>query len=341
MHNIPDNQLLARYLSGECTEKEINIIGKWVILNPENKKLVETMREVWDSPKIRSHQWNRDKLWVKIVKETGIALPSASKSRKQAYINRLFGSRLFKAAAVLLLAFSLPYFYSYVLKPATYKLKLMSMEEIVVEKGKHEKLTLSDGSRVILDAGSKFYYSKKFSGEEREVYLNGEGYFEVAGNPQKPFIVHANEGVIKVLGTKFNVRAWKPTQRVEVVVAEGKVLLTPQESDDERAVIIAEEQMSILKKDNEPLKPFRVDVGNYLGWIKNEVAFNNAPLSEILHQIERWYNLEIRLKDKSLASERLTVHIQNKPAEEILHLIAVLMELNYERTGSKIVFVSP
>ena len=70
MPNIPNNQLLARYLSGECTEKEINIIKEWIKLNPENKKLTETMQQVWDSPGIRAHQRDRDKLWAKIVKET-------------------------------------------------------------------------------------------------------------------------------------------------------------------------------------------------------------------------------------------------------------------------------
>jgi ferric-dicitrate binding protein FerR (iron transport regulator) len=157
---------------------------------------------------------------------------------------------------------------------------------------------------------------------------------------QKPFVVHANEGIITVLGTKFNVRAWKQTQKVKVVVAEGKVAFASKKSGDDNAVTITEDQISILERDNNPTKPRQADIKKYISWINNEMEFNNAPLSEIIHQLERWYNLKITFKDDSLTAEHLTVYIKNKPVEEILNLIAILTGTNYKRTGNSITFVT-
>jgi len=104
------------------------------------------------------------------------------------------------------------------------------LQKIIVEHGKQAKITQADGTKITLDAGSVFQYPETFDGELREVYLQGEGFFEVAADVQKPFIAHAGNAEIEVLGTQFNIRAWEHNEEIRVVVAEGLVAFRHEDS---------------------------------------------------------------------------------------------------------------
>jgi ferric-dicitrate binding protein FerR (iron transport regulator) len=179
-------------------------------------------------------------------------------------------------------------------------------------------------------------YPEKFKGNTRVVFLDGEGYFEVASNADKQFIVHANQAVVQVLGTKFNVRAWQSDQRVTVTVAEGKVSLRSKEGAARETVVISMDQSSTMPENGLPSLPYPVDIKKYLGWIHNEVSFENAPLHEILYQLERWFDVQFVLADSAVAEERLTLHIQNKPLGDILELINALTDLDHKHTGKSV-----
>jgi ferric-dicitrate binding protein FerR (iron transport regulator) len=200
---------------------------------------------------------------------------------------------------------------------------------LAVDSGTHDEIIMSDGSRVLLDAGSILRYPEVFEDDERTVLLNGEGYFEVASDAGRPFVVHANAAVVEVLGTEFNVRAWQREQRVTVAVAEGKVAFGA-EGDSDTAVEIGLGQMSTLPKGEPPSNPRAVDIERHLGWMKHEAFFDNAPLHEILYQLERWYDVEFILEDETMAAEQLTIHVPAQPLEDVLELISALTNLEYE-----------
>jgi ferric-dicitrate binding protein FerR (iron transport regulator) len=245
--------------------------------------------------------------------------------------------RRYAAVAALLFVSSLAYYWAQetLLSPATRQAS--ELITLTVESGAHDQLTLSDGTHIRLDAGSSLQYPAKFSGDNRTVLLNGEGYFEVASHPAKPFIIHANRAVVTVLGTKFNVRAWQPEQRVSVAVAEGKVSLGTQgKTQQHQAVEIVRGQMSTLPQNGPPTAPHSVDIAPYLGWMQHEAFFDNAPLHEILYQLERWYNVQFILEDTSIAAEQLTLHIQAQSLMDVLELISALTGLEYQRTNDSI-----
>ena len=127
--------------------------------------------------------------------------------------------------------------------------------EISVANGTQEELILKDQTRVILDSGTTFKYPETFKNETREVFLSGEAYFEVSRSRERPFIVHAEHAIIKVLGTKFSIRAWENTKKVKVAVADGKVKLLSDEANLETGVLISTGQMSILPKNGQPSIP--------------------------------------------------------------------------------------
>jgi transmembrane sensor len=335
MSEPTDWPLLARYLSGESSKKEKEKIEFWIAFDPENQKLVKQMKIMWEIPETETKSSDVKKLWHDLAVKTGIETKSEQTPRTIKwpfnFEKRVY--QLLRYAAVLLVTISIAYFFSKALPWGKQPLDLI---DITVENGDRQKIELSDGSTVLLDAGSNLRYPKKFKDDKRDIYLNGEGYFEVVHSKVKPFIVHSNDAIIKVLGTKFNVRAWQKSQSVQVVVSEGKVSLQSEEIEDQEPVIITKGQMSVLAEEGQPTKPHNVNIDKYLGWMHNEVTFENIPLKEVLHQLERWYKVRFELVDPALAEEELTIHLQDNTIDEILDLIATLSELDYERDGDTI-----
>lgn len=237
------------------------------------------------------------------------------------------------AAAIFII--SLPFIWKIIERSLSVQ-QTYELREILVSNGEKKKITLADGTRVLLDSGSHFKYPQNFYGENRSVFLNGEGYFNVTPNNEKPFIINANHAEIKVLGTKFNVRAWRQSQKVAVAVVEGKVLLRSKRVNQKKTVLISRGQYSILPKNGAPTKPLHVDIDRHMGWINRDIAFDNTPIREILDQLERWYDVHFILDGKISVSDLITVHAKRKPIDEIIELIAYISGFKYKIEDHKI-----
>jgi transmembrane sensor len=205
-----------------------------------------------------------------------------------------------------------------------------------------QTLQLTDGTKITFDVGSSFKYPKSFEGvSAREVYLDGEAYFEVARNERLPFIIHANGGAIKVLGTSFAVRAWRSDEHVVVAVKEGRVSFQPEINGDTSNVVYltANTMSSLLRTEKTPTPAERIDFSTYVSWMKKEIYFQNTPVPEVLHQLERWYHVSIQTADSSMLLGNITVFIGNKPLAENLHLLSVIMNMKAEQRGDTVRFV--
>jgi transmembrane sensor len=213
----------------------------------------------------------------------------------------------------------------------------IQIHTLFVANGDQSELSLSDGTRVTLDSGSSFQYPEDFGAQVREVYLDGEALFDVPPDKKRPFVVVAQDTRIRVLSTRFNVRAWKRARSVEVAVDQGSVSFGPEQENGPAPVIISEGFVSRIDQGQPPAEPQPVDMEKYLGWLRREADFQNVRVSEILSQLERWYNIKFILLDKAIAFEQLTVFIDSRPIDEILELIAALTAQAYERTGNLVV----
>ncbi|MEE9465183.1 MAG: FecR domain-containing protein [Candidatus Neomarinimicrobiota bacterium] len=330
-----DDQLIASYLSDECTEEELGKIEEWLQKAPENRDYLRRYQEIWSTHKRPGKNWNTERLWSKIeerIQTTPNVLPVwlPVVIFKGQY-------RMLKIAASVLLVALLSYL-SYMAAAG----QLFENEvyvELTVPRGTQNKLTMMDGTMVTLDAGSTLSYPDEFSGGKREVTLKGEGYFEVASDTTNPFVVNTGDAVIQVLGTKFVVRNWPLDTSIQVAVREGKVGLRSSEDRLQDAVVISGGQVAAMLENGAIQPPESVEIDRYMGWLNRDIRFDDATLEEIIFHLERWYDVDFELADTTIGSERLTLHTEKKSVESIIEMIAVLTDLSYKRSG-KTIFLS-
>ena len=175
--------------------------------------------------------------------------------------------------------------------------------QMIVPYGKRSYLLLSDGTQVWINSGSRLVYAPQFTGDTREVFLEGEAYFEVAKDASKPFYVRTDAFTINVLGTKFNVKAYKDDMEYTTVLVEGKVSMKVQDQFFSKDVILAPNQKLTLLKGQDDFQRSNVDeTGLYTNWIYGYLEFKNANLSDVLKSIQRYYNIDIELNTRDQSS---------------------------------------
>jgi hypothetical protein len=159
--------------------------------------------------------------------------------------------------------------------------------ELITPKGGEYKITLSDGTKVHLNAESKLSYPKTFDSAQRIVTLEGEGYFEVAKQQGRAFIVHTAQEDVKVLGTHFNINAYKNEETSSVSLIEGKV----QVGSDQELRLLAPGQQAVNNRGRLSVQPINEE--EILAWTNGEFMFNNENLESVMRKISRWYDIDI------------------------------------------------
>ena len=192
--------------------------------------------------------------------------------------------------------------------PALTRLKPDDIVQVRTPKGGQFEVTLSDGTKVWLNAGSVLKYPAQFGRKERRVTLIGEAYFEVnkeSGRYKRSFVVASNTQEITVLGTHFNVNAYPDEPLSTTTLVEGAVNVTVKSSTKSIGTAVSEilrpGQQSLLK--GGVLKVRTADIEQALAWKNNMFIFNNTPLEDVMRTIARWYDVDIYYQDRSAVSE--------------------------------------
>ena len=175
------------------------------------------------------------------------------------------------------------------------------LHTVEVPVGGEFDLTLADGTRVWLNSDTKFRFPTYFSGETREVYVEGEAYFAVSKDAEHPFIVHTGGARVKVLGTEFNLCAY-PEERVVTTLAKGKV----EVADGTCKVCLQPGEQAIYNKSVNNIEVRKVDVTLYSSWLKGVFEFENMSLREIGKQLSRWYGVIFEFDDVGTGDRRFT-----------------------------------
>lgn len=184
-----------------------------------------------------------------------------------------------------------------------------TMNQLVIPYGNQSRVVLSDHTVVWLNAGSRLVYPTQFKDKIRKVLLFGEAYFEVAKNPQKPFVVKTSNLDIKVLGTKFNVSAYPEDKVIQTVLKEGRVAIRCNGAKFfENDVVIKPNQMVSFDEVSGETKIYEVSADTYSLWTKGLISFEEVDFSQVIKQVERFYNISVNFSDH----QKEVMHISGK-----------------------------
>jgi transmembrane sensor len=190
------------------------------------------------------------------------------------------------------------------------------------------KLRLSDGTEVTLNSATKLKFPFSFTGDKREVYVEGEAYFYIAQNVHQPFIVHTSKADITVLGTEFNVNTYT-TDVLKTALVKGSVNV----SHNNRVVHLKPGEELTWNKNEHTISA--LDERITLSWIQGVLYFHNTPLSEIAKMIERWYGVPVKIDDDKLAAELFTGNLEKtQPLEDFLKPMKGIVKMRCYYTGN-------
>ncbi|TLF44812.1 FecR family protein [Maribacter aurantiacus] len=220
---------------------------------------------------------------------------------------------------------------------STSKIDELVYSELEIPYGKIFDLEFSDGTIVHLNSGTRIRYPVKFlKGLDREVYIDGEAYFKVSEDKNHPFVVHADEVAVKVLGTEFNITSYKEDNDIKTVLVEGSVSMSNSNINN---VVLKPGEKGTWSRGASSTSVEQVDVGLYTGWINGELLFRNESFKNMEKKLERKYKVKIQnnnllLSDKKF-NARFNVNVES--IEDVIKSIREIQKFEYEITEDKVV----
>ncbi len=323
-----NDSLLYFYLNGELTVKERKEVEEWIARNPGRFK---TIRLIWELSKSSSGDEKPDLIsaWNRINPEKN-PKPQINYALRSPHLKNLH-----RAAAILIVAIGLGISAYFVLMH-TNTTKWIKYDAGTDKKG---AISLSDGSIVWLNKGSTVRYPEKFNGPVRELFLNGEAYFEIAHNPDKPFLIHAGNTITRVLGTTFNINASDTTNRIVVTVLSGKVAFYTRNGIQHKVTLTKGDKGIYSPQEKILNKQINTDQ-NVLAWKSGTLIFSNVPLHEVCEELSMHYDTHIFVRQRGIAGQYLTARFQDKSVDEILDILELTFEISCHRDKDGIELVA-
>jgi ferric-dicitrate binding protein FerR (iron transport regulator) len=329
-------ELLKKFLNDSCTDDELKEVVSWVGTDAFSDESKNWGIQNWESNRVDENLGDSDKfgsLLDKIHHKINIENHKQIIQKSKPSTIRLFATWITRAAAILLLPVLGLHFYT-VSESASGSDKYASLAvdslEIIAPIGSRTVVQLTDGSEVHLNYGSKLKYPQIFSGNTREVVLTGEGYFNVAHNPDKPFIVKTGKLDIKALGTAFNVFAYTDVDVIKATLVEGKVVLEhPGKNCKEKTIggMVPGQHVAYNTSTGEIFSS-EGNIEKYIAWKDGKLVFENESICQVAARLSRMFNVDIEIDD-NIKDLTYTVTFVNEPLFQILDLFTMATPVNY------------
>ncbi len=327
-------ELAAKYLSKEASNEERTSLYNY-LEKDEYYNLFTHLKSEWEkagTEKVETEfniENGLDKLTQKI--QTAESSFTFGDKKKQPKKNLLFNPTFLKYAASIAFFLVLVTGVLIILGVLKQKPVLISWNEKQTVMGEKYLATLSDGSTITLNADSKLKYPARFTNDTREIYLEGEAFFEVKHDSSKPFIVHSGNISTTVLGTKFNISAFPNEKNIAVSLVEGSVKVSKEESGTvENIVMLQPDQQLVYNKENEIGKVEQFDLQEIAGWKENKLIFRKETFANVLVKLERTYGVKFELQDKSFSGQKITANFQNESLWTVSESLKKLTGLQYK-----------
>jgi ferric-dicitrate binding protein FerR (iron transport regulator) len=346
-------KLLDRYFSGGCTADELEHITTWVGDDPARSRYISSVERVWEEAR---YVWDEEvdadeghfdapAAWAAVHdRMSGTRRHDQSTRTLHLYPARekKSSSKLrwwISAAAVFLVAVSVGLLWPRLVSRSgmTASTADAAMREYATVRGQRAEILLADGTRAILNVDSRLRVPVDYGARTRDVYLEGEALFEVTHDDKSPFRVHAAGLLAEDLGTEFVVRAY-PEGATTVVVASGSVAVHGDSVPTPSGITLTAGQLGRMDAVGRLTVRRDVDVSAHTAWTEGRLEFDETPLSQVAHELERWYDLDITIADSSLGDAVLTASFENQPLNEVLSVVTRTLDIRYTRTGSHVRF---
>jgi transmembrane sensor len=315
-------EMLASYLSENINESGRMTVDNWIEESQENRQTFQNVEKLWRlSEKVKLADINVNNAWNKVNTKAQIR-----QGRRLNLFFHPYGKQMLRIAAVLVIGLIT----TIVVRNITNRQTIIAGSDIL-------ELALNDGSHVDLNKNTELQYSKVFRGNTREVFLNGEAYFEVAHNTKKPFIIHTAGAQVRVVGTSFNLNS-NNTGDVEIVVNSGTVELTSNKTKTS-VILNKDEKASFSAFSNAITKEVNTDP-NFLSWKTMKFVFRETRLENVFQKLEHVYDVRIVVKDPSVLDYKLTATYDKLDVNEIIKMISLTFRLTTEKESNLYMFKS-
>lgn len=313
-------EILIQYIKGELPADEMDNVSHQLKQNEELFHQYIQLKDIWDYTGLTTdvHRYNVKKEW----KRLGI------RSAKRNSLVRVVG--IAGMAAAMMLAF----FIGQLVETGSDNNSLLSgVHVFTAPAGQISELTLSDGTNVILNAGSSLTIPSDFGKQNRDVQLSGEAHFNVAKKPDLTFKVKSGQQYVSVLGTIFNIRAYPEETQIITTLEEGIV----RWESNGRHITLNPDMQVVYDVGSQNVEQRNVNAGRIGQWSVGRYVFENAPFADIMDVIEKWYDVEIDWQQIEFEGEHYNGVIKKSASlNETLELIAAMTPVRYEVNGQQI-----
>jgi len=330
---------IARYLDNSSTAGDKVLINKWLDEGEENRKTFEAVKKIWNSAVLNKKERMKDFLPEEDWKKVSSEIRKIEEVKKKERIRRFslirkrqrYVSIFLKAAALVIVAFMSAYLTLQYAPQPEEQVYVPVINEINTGAGEKANIQLGDGTEVALSAETQLAFPESFRNNSREVTLSGQAFFDVIPDENRPFIIHTQNGIIRVLGTAFDVRSYQEEGSIDVMVTEGVVEISHTEVPQNTLIINRGYKGTISLLDNSLSVEWVDDHEQYTGWLDGRLIFKKQPLSRVFRQIERWYDVTITVEGESssVLDKEFSANLKTRSVDEVMSVIEVAMDISY------------
>ena len=315
-----NEDILIRYINGMLTEEEAAEVKNWRAASLENEKLLE---QVYFTTQVAS----RLKVMRTVNPDEALSRFKSRihKKEKRLALRQVLGV-IQRAAAVLFIPVFLLSAYLFI-QQGQGNVRTLAVR---TNPGVVSAFDLPDGSKVWLNANSELRYLSDFNADTRTVELTGQGYFEVTKNAHKPFIVKADKDYsVEVLGTSFNVSAYKDESMIETTLVEGSVKLNVVSGGKRMTQMLKPNEKAEYQKGAGKIKVFDVNTEYDTAWKNGEIIFRNHPMDKVLETLERHYHVVFEVKDNEILKSIITARFKDEQLPQVLEYLKLASGIQY------------
>ena len=316
--------LFHRYFSDEATAHEKNSIDTWEAFENEDALLKD---------KKLKKDCDTDLVWKTVTEKLQFDKLPKTKNKKYFIPNLRYAA----AAAVVLILLAGGFLYFTQGDVSNYKASMQTADALIqTSDSLMQRITLPDGSKVHLNRGTKICYStEKFNYKQREIWLEGEAFFDVAHNTEKPFIIHTGDITTTVRGTTFNVKAYPELNKNVITVVTGKVEV---KSDNNLPTMLTSDKQLEYNKTTSESRLTDVDAGEVSNWQNGNLVLNYADRDELKLRIKQHFNMNVQFRNDALKGIRIkTTFVDGTPIFDIMGIIEALYGVDCKIADNQII----